>query len=854
MLGGTNPALRTFYYRLLRLISLSIHPLFVFDGPNKPPFKRNKRTGPNVASIPEFLAKQLLKQFGLPFHLAPGEAEAECALLQREGIVDAVLSEDVDTLMFGSGVTIRNWSPEASKSKVPTHVNLYDAKKTKASSNLDREGMILVALMSGGDYVPEGIPGCGPKTACEAARAGFGADLCKISRRDRDGLKAWRDRLTHELHSNESKFFKQKHGKLAIPDDFPDPEILGYYTHPVLSSQEKVDRLRRSLVWDQDIEFNQLREFAGDAFSWDKLGGAKKFIRNLAPALLVRELRMRGERIARLGDNTSTATAIASESILIRSIHGTRNHATTDGVAELRIAFIPHELIPIDLDAEEPDDEINHDGSDEEEEAPVATQEPGSPSKKRAQNCYDPTEIEKLWVFDAYTRAGAPSQVKEWEEAQQRKGVLAAAKTAGREERAKKALPKKTKSKDMPVGALHRFTKVTKPGVSDAAARTLNLPCSASQSKTTVMGGQGLRAAPTAAARMQCEMVNLTSSPEPARARPYCTATQISSSKPDFLPTSSAPQRRMAATDVQRPKAVSAAAARMQCEMLDLTSSPELARPKSYCTATQSSSSKPDFLPPTVNKRRRSPLRRAQTDTAIFTSTMKDLGHSTPRANRQSTLAFSPCDLPSPSQLFPVLKRAKIPDMTMPLSQHESIAKLNHEPVKPREEITITSSPIRQSQLSDYFTPRRRQAQRERLDVLSVVAEASQPVASDLECLDLTGSPTPKPAWQPRKMGKPIERTLAFEAVQSQSMEGPEKKQTKVSFRSKEGVNKTRLASTKTSFFRLRDSLPGAFAIEQLDLSEEVGSARTGIGKSEDTGRKNWIQCRDVDVLDLTGV
>ena len=70
--GGSNPALRTFYYRLLRLISLSIHPLFVLDGPNKPPFKRNKRTGPNVASIPEFLAKQLLKQFGLPFQSSFG--------------------------------------------------------------------------------------------------------------------------------------------------------------------------------------------------------------------------------------------------------------------------------------------------------------------------------------------------------------------------------------------------------------------------------------------------------------------------------------------------------------------------------------------------------------------------------------------------------------------------------------------------------------------------------------------------------------------------------------------------------------------------------------------------------------
>lgn len=35
--GGSNPALRTLYYRLLRLLALNIQPLFVFDGPHKPP-------------------------------------------------------------------------------------------------------------------------------------------------------------------------------------------------------------------------------------------------------------------------------------------------------------------------------------------------------------------------------------------------------------------------------------------------------------------------------------------------------------------------------------------------------------------------------------------------------------------------------------------------------------------------------------------------------------------------------------------------------------------------------------------------------------------------------------------------
>ncbi|KKY19281.1 putative flap structure-specific endonuclease [Diplodia seriata] len=384
--GGTNPALRTFYYRLLRLLTHSIHPLFVFDGPNKPPFKRNKRTGPNVASIPEFLAKQLLKQFGFPFHIAPGEAEAECALLQREGIVDAVLSEDVDTLMFGSRVTLRNWSPEQKSSKVPTHVNLYDADRTKSGpAGLDREGMILVALMSGGDYLPEGIPNCGPKLACEAARAGFGSRLCAISKKDTAALQAWRESLIHELRTNESKFFRCKHKALAIPDQFPRADILAYYTKPAVSSREGLERLKRGLRWDQELNFPELRTFTGDAFEWVKVSGAKKFIRNLAPALLIRNLRLRGQAAAEGGLSEDPEVIAAEEAALVTSIHGKREHPSTDNTPELRIAFSPIGIVNIDLDAEEPDDELQEDEDEEEEEDGLAgiEDEGGEAPKKR---------------------------------------------------------------------------------------------------------------------------------------------------------------------------------------------------------------------------------------------------------------------------------------------------------------------------------------------------------------------------------------------------------------------------------------------------------------------------------------
>ena len=480
--GGTNPALRTFYYRLLRLIALSIHPVFVFDGPNKPPFKRNKRTGANVASIPEFLAKQLLKQFGYPIHLAPGEAEAECALLQREGIVDAVLSEDVDTLMFGSGITIRNWSPEKS-GKTPTHVNVYDAVETKnGPSELDREGMILVALMSGGDYVPEGIPGCGPKTACEAAKAGFGRDLCSIPRHDKTALLQWKQRLQHELKTNESKLFKRKHGALKIPDDFPRLDILGYYTHPAISTKAGLDKLQRSINWDQELDYPGLREFTGDAFDWVKLEGAKHFIRSLAPSLLVRALRLRAVQIERLPTDDIRAIQ-EDEALLVKGLHGKRQHAETDSSTELRVSFVPIELVKIDLEHEEPDNEYelpppSQQGAGDDDDLPLDLEvDDEEGPKKRGPTKFDPSKPARAWVMETFVKVGVPLKVQDWEAG--RRTILKPRRAASQEP--SKAAPKtkatarrtKTAPGTSQVG-IQSFAKVTKP--SSRPSRALAKP------------------------------------------------------------------------------------------------------------------------------------------------------------------------------------------------------------------------------------------------------------------------------------------------------------------------------------------------------------------------------------------
>ena len=430
----------------------------------------------NGPCLPNFLAKELLRRFGYPYHTAPGEAEAECALLQRENLVDAVLSEDVDTMMFGCRMTMRTWTPEGARgSKSPTHVNVYKAESIKQETGLDREGMILIALMSGGDYIPAGIAGCGIKIACEAARAGFGRDLCQLSKDDTDGMILWRERLERELKTNESKYFRQKHRAMRIPNTFPDKTVLGYYTHPAVSSIEKVARLRDEIKWDLEFNVPELRMFVADAFDWHYLSGAKKFVRGLAPALLAHQLIRRCDLNAT--DDEDLEAKERAETKVVKCICGRRNHWNTGGEPELRIAYIPIDTVGLDLDSEGKDDFQGYGQDVSGDEQPTSEGDEvrdrcKSPTKRRGPSTYDPAQIEKIWVLETHVKLGVPLLVETWEEEMRNPKKFASRKAR---EKAKIA----TSNAGMDSGALDQYVKLTKPIPTN---RAMKLPAKASES------------------------------------------------------------------------------------------------------------------------------------------------------------------------------------------------------------------------------------------------------------------------------------------------------------------------------------------------------------------------------------
>lgn len=103
----------------------------------------------------------------MPYVVAPYEADAQLAFLERVGLVSAILTEDSDLLVFGCKHVLFKLDPVSS--------TLTSIKRAHfGSPSLSRDGISLVgwndekfrwmAMLSGCDYLPS-IPGIGLKTA-----------------------------------------------------------------------------------------------------------------------------------------------------------------------------------------------------------------------------------------------------------------------------------------------------------------------------------------------------------------------------------------------------------------------------------------------------------------------------------------------------------------------------------------------------------------------------------------------------------------------------------------------------------------------------------------------------------------
>jgi len=182
---GQNTVLQLFYRRLVYLLSLPVLAFFVFEGGGRPDLKRGKgvlKKNHWMQNGVEYLIEAFgfehctVRQAGLLFsayHLtckkcqAPGEAEAELAAMNAAGHINAIVTNDVDSFLFG-GLTVMRTYVMCSTIQMCLHFNLirWNIKKDKGqvktynaddithdvSVEMTRDGAVLFGLLNGGDY------------------------------------------------------------------------------------------------------------------------------------------------------------------------------------------------------------------------------------------------------------------------------------------------------------------------------------------------------------------------------------------------------------------------------------------------------------------------------------------------------------------------------------------------------------------------------------------------------------------------------------------------------------------------------------------------------------------------------
>lgn len=348
---AANPIEKTILWRILYFWTLNIQLVFITDGLRKPGKKRwGKKTGGGRggSKVDKDAIKMLHKMFDrlhVPYHEAPGEAEAECACMQQLDVVDAVWSDDGDCLMFGCTTLIKAHR-NASGKKDWGRIQLYRAEEVLPQFDFDTDSLVLFAVLAGGDYDDKGLPGCGPQTAKVLSRRETGLAKTLRGCENKQDLAAWRDELSMVL--------REKNYASDIPREFPDLKALNGYRNAAVSTDEKCRNIRRLHTydggwewWESQMDQTKLRVVLRDHYNFN----TRVFLKHLAPVFLTRAL-TRSVNAARREENLSYGV----------TLRRTQNRKNKDGEdigqpSEVNIKFDASRLVQINLSVQPPEED-----------------------------------------------------------------------------------------------------------------------------------------------------------------------------------------------------------------------------------------------------------------------------------------------------------------------------------------------------------------------------------------------------------------------------------------------------------------------------------------------------------------
>ncbi|KAL9230568.1 hypothetical protein vseg_005905 [Gypsophila vaccaria] len=316
--------------------------------------RKHERNAESVNSEMFVECQELLQMFGLPYIIAPMEAEAQCAFLELAKLVDGVVTDDSDVFLFGAQSVYKNIFDDRK------YVETYLLKDIESELGLNTEKLIRMALLLGSDYT-EGVSGIGIVNAIEVVNAFPGGDgllkfrewvespdptiLGKVGLQSDLSVKKNGSKGTFEDFDNTSEpdednettesrkrkqLFMNKHRNVSknwhFPASFPSDAVISAYKSP------QVDKSAEPFSWGKPDIFS-LRRLCSEKFAW----GNQKADELLLPVLKEynkHETQLRLEAFYSFNEKFAN---IRSKRIrqAVKGITGKRSLADTDDLRDL---------------------------------------------------------------------------------------------------------------------------------------------------------------------------------------------------------------------------------------------------------------------------------------------------------------------------------------------------------------------------------------------------------------------------------------------------------------------------------------------------------------------------------------
>ncbi|GCB60131.1 hypothetical protein scyTo_0009118 [Scyliorhinus torazame] len=199
-------------------------------------------------------SQELLRLFGIPYIVAPTEAEAQCAYLDLTDQTSGTITDDSDIWLFGARHVYKNFFNQDQYVEYYQYIHLHN------QLGLDRTKLINLAYFLGSDYT-EGIPGVGYVTAMELLNEFLGPGLEPLIH-----IRDWwtEAQKNKKLRDNPSDTkVKKKLRHLDIYPGFPNPAVAEEYLKPA------VDASTVSLSWGRP-DLDEIREYPFNRFGWTR--------------------------------------------------------------------------------------------------------------------------------------------------------------------------------------------------------------------------------------------------------------------------------------------------------------------------------------------------------------------------------------------------------------------------------------------------------------------------------------------------------------------------------------------------------------------------------------------------------